>query len=102
MVSEILPVICCLNVEFLAETTLNYHKLYQSFPLGNGMAERFNETLLNMIGTLLDEKKETCAGDIANVVGSHKHCPPNYVSLLLYSWSYRVVTITQDDPNRIP
>jgi transposase InsO family protein len=42
----------CRMTEITKSRTTSYH------PLGNGMCERFNRTLLNMLGTLEPEQKK--------------------------------------------
>ena len=40
-------------------------------PMGNGMVERFNQTLLNMLGTLEDHKKDDWKSYVAPLVHSY-------------------------------
>ena len=50
-------------------------------PMGNGMVERFNQTLLNMLGTLEDHKKEDWKSYVAPLVHSYnatKHPSTGY------------------------
>ena len=48
-------------------TTTPYH------PMGNGLSERFNETLLSMIGTLTNEKKKAWPKYLADLVLAKTH-----------------------------
>ena len=50
-------------------------------PMGNGMVERFNQTLLNMLGTLEDHKKDDWKSYVAPLVHSYnatKHPSTGY------------------------
>ena len=50
-------------------------------PMGNGMVERFNQTLLNMLGTLDNHKKENWKSYVAPLVHSYnatKHPSTGY------------------------
>ena len=40
-------------------------------PMGNGQVERFNQTLLNMLGTLSDSQKDNWRGHIATFVHAY-------------------------------
>lgn len=46
-------------------------------PMGNGMTERFNKTLLNMLGTLENHQKEDWKTYVAPLV--HSHNLPNMI-----------------------
>ena len=40
-------------------------------PMGNGMVERFNQTMLNMLGNLLDDQKQAWKTYVASLVHSY-------------------------------
>ena len=72
--SSVIKELCCLAGVEKSRTT-PYH------PMGNGMVERFNQTLLNMLGTLDNHKKEDWKSYVAPLVHSYnatKHPSTGY------------------------
>ena len=72
--SSVIKELCSLAGVEKSRTT-PYH------PMGNGMVERFNQTLLNMLGTLEDHKKEDWKSNVAPLVHSYnatKHPSTGY------------------------
>ena len=62
--SNVIKELCSLAGVDKSRTTL-YH------PMGNDMVERFNQTLLNMLGTLEDHQKEDWKSYVASLVHSY-------------------------------
>ena len=62
--SSVIKELCSLAGEEKSRTT-PYH------PMGNGMVERFNQTLSNMLGTLEDRQKEDWKSFVAPLVHSY-------------------------------
>ena len=60
-------------------------------PMGNGMVEWFNQTLLNMLGTLNNHKKEDWKSYVAPLVHSHnatKHPSTGSYPYFLMFWGH--------------
>ena len=62
--SSVIKELCSLSSVGKSRTT-PYH------PMGNGMTERFNQTLLNMLGALEDDQKQDWKSFVATLVHAY-------------------------------
>ena len=77
--SAVIKELCSIDGVQKSRTT-PYH------PMGNGMVERFNQTLLNMLGTLQDSQKQDWKSYVASLVhayNSTKHDSSGYSPFFL-------------------